>query len=70
MISRRKLTDAEYTNDLTLIANTPAQTEYLLHSQEQQAGGIYLYINVNKEGFMYFKLEGNISTQSGVCGCV
>ena len=42
-------------DDLTLLANTPAQTKSLLHSLQQAAGGIGLYVNANKTEFMYFK---------------
>ena len=42
------ITDADYTDDLVLLANTPAQAKSLLHSLEQAAGGIYLYVNINK----------------------
>ena len=34
------ITDADYADDIELLANTPAQAESLLHSLEQTAGGI------------------------------
>ena len=37
-----------------LLANTPAQTESLLHSLERAAGGIGFYINVDKTEYMCF----------------
>ena len=47
--SKRYLTDtiidADYADYLTLLTNTPAQTESLLHSQEQPTKGIGLYVN-------------------------
>ena len=46
----RKLTDM---HDLALLANTPAQTEFLLYGQEQAAGAIWVYVNTNKTEFMY-----------------
>ena len=38
-------TNADYIDDLTLLANTSAQVESLLHSLEQAAKGISLYVN-------------------------
>ena len=48
------MTDADYTDDLVLLANTPAQTESRLYNLEQAAGSIGLYLNANKKKeFMY-----------------
>ena len=57
--------DADYPDDITVLANTPTQAESLLHSLEQAAGGIGLLVNVNKSELMYFKQEGVISIVSG-----
>ena len=35
------IADADYANDLALLADTPTQAESLLHSVEQPAGGIW-----------------------------
>ena len=35
-------------DDLAFQANTPAQAEFLLHSLEQAARGIGLYVEANK----------------------
>ena len=59
------VTDADYTNELALIANTFTQAESLLHSLDQAARGIVLYTNINKTEFVYFKQNGAISTLSG-----
>ena len=48
-----------------LLANIPAQAEFLLHSLEQAPGGIGLYINADKTEFMCFNQRGNISTLNG-----
>ena len=40
--------DANYAYDITLIANTPAQAECLMHSLEQTAKNIGLYVNSDK----------------------
>ena len=43
--SRQYPADVNYTNDLVLLVNTLAQTEFLLYSLGQAAGGIDLYVN-------------------------
>ena len=42
------ITDADYTDDLVHLANTPDQAESLLHNLEEAAGGICLYMNAAK----------------------
>ena len=51
------ITDADYRDDLALLANTSAQTESPLHSLEQTAGSIDFYVNANKTEFMCLKEE-------------
>ena len=53
--------DTDYADDIALLANSPAQTESLLHSMEQ-AGGIGLHDNADKKEYMCFNQRGNIST--------
>ena len=69
-ISRRypaqTITDADYADDIALIANTPAQAESLLHSLERAAGGIGLNINANKTEYMSFNQCGDICKLKGV----
>ena len=60
-----KLSDADYADDLELLANTPAQAESQLHIQVPAVEGIYRYMNGNKRKFMCFKQKGAISTLSG-----
>ena len=55
-------TDADYADDIGLLANTPTQAETQPHSLEQAAAGIGLYINANKMEYVYFNERGNIST--------
>ena len=55
--------DADYADDLALLTKTPTQAELLLHSLEQVAGGIGLYVKVNKTESIYLK-QGAISTLS------
>ena len=42
------ITDADYADDLALLANTSTKAESLLHNKEQAAGGIGFYMNANK----------------------
>ena len=56
--SAETITGADYADDLVLLANTPIQAESLLHSLEQAAGVIGLYMNTNKTVFMCFKQKG------------
>ena len=59
------ITDVDYTNDIALLANTPAQAESLLHSLERAAAGIGHHINADKMEYMCFNQRGDISTQNG-----
>ena len=59
----KTLTDTNYSENLAVLANTPAQAESLLHSLKQSAGSIGLYVNTNKT-ITCFK-QGVISTQRG-----
>ena len=61
----KTITDADYTNDIALLANTPNQAETLLHSLERAAAGIGLHVNAHKTEFMCFNQKGNISTLDG-----
>ena len=56
------ITDVNYADDIALVANTLGQTQSLLHSQVQAAGGIGLHVNADKTEFMYFNQRGGIST--------
>ena len=46
-------------------ANTPNQTETLLHSLERAAAGIGLYVNAHKTEYMCYNQTGDISTLDG-----
>ena len=56
------ITDVDYTDDIALLANTPAQAKSLLLSLEQAVGGIGLHVNADKTKFMCFNQRGNIFT--------
>ena len=47
MYPAQTITDAEYANDIALLANPPAQAETLLHSLERAAAGICLHFNAH-----------------------
>ena len=55
--------DADYAEDLALLANSPTQGESRLHRMKQAARGISLYVNADKTEFMCFTQEGSISTE-------
>ena len=56
------ITGTNYTDDLVLLAYTHSQAESLLHSLEQTARGIGLYMSTDKAEFMYFKEDETTST--------
>ena len=68
-ISRRypakTITDADYADDIALLANTPKRTETLQHSLERAAAGIGLHVNAHKTEYMCFNQAGDISTLDG-----
>ena len=61
----KTITDADYTDDLALLANTPNQAETLLHSLERTAAGIGLHVNAHKTEYMCYNQTGNITTLDG-----
>ena len=61
----KTITDADYANDVAILANTPNQAETLLHSLEQAAAGIGPHVNAHKTEYMCFNQKGDISTLDG-----
>ena len=61
----KTITDADYADDIALLANTPNQAETLRHSLERAAAGIGLHVNAHKTEFMCFNQKGDISTLDG-----
>ena len=61
----KTITDADYTDDIAILANTPNQAEALLHSLERAFAGICLYINAHKTEYMWNNQTGDISTLDG-----
>ena len=58
----KTITDADYADDIALLANTPAQGETLLHSLERAAASIGLHVNAHKSEYMCFNQIGDIAT--------
>ena len=42
------ITDANYADDIALLANSPTQDESLIHGSERAASGIGLLVNTDK----------------------
>ena len=61
----KTMTDADYADDIAILANTPNQAETLLHSLERAAADIGLYVNAHKTEYMCFNQAGDISTLEG-----
>ena len=58
----KTITDADYADDIALLANTPNQAETLLHSLERAAAGIGLHVNAHKTKYMCYNQTGDITT--------
>ena len=50
----KTITDANYADDIAILANAPAQAETLLHRLEWAAAGIGLHVNTHKMEYMCF----------------
>ena len=61
----KTITNANYTDDIAILANMPNQAETLLHSLERAAAGIGLYVNAHKTEYMCYNQTGDISTLDG-----
>ena len=61
----KTITDADYADDIAILANTAKQAETLLHSLERAAAGIGLHVNAHKTEYMCYNQTGNISTLEG-----
>ena len=58
----KTITVADCTDDIGLLANTPAQAKSLWHSLERAAGSIGFHVNAHKTEYMCLNQTGNIST--------
>ena len=61
----KTITDADYADDIAILANTPDQAKTLLHSLESAAAGIGLYVNAHKTEYMCYNQTGEIFTLDG-----
>ena len=61
----KTITDADYADDISILANTPNQAKTQQHSLEQVAAGISLHANAHKTEYMGFNQTGDISTRDG-----
>ena len=61
----KTITDADYADDISILANAPTQAETLLHSLERASASICLHLNAHKMEYMWFNQTGVISTQNG-----
>ena len=61
----KTITDADYADDIAILANTSKQAETLLHSLVQAAADIGLHVNAHKTEYMCFNQTGDISTLDG-----
>ena len=52
------ITDADYADDIAILANTPDQAETLLHSLERAAANIGLHVNAHKTEYMCYNQTG------------
>ena len=63
--SAKTITDADYADDIAILANTPNQAETLLHSLERIAASIGLHVNAHKTEYMCYNQAGDISALDG-----
>ena len=61
----KTISDADYADDIAILANTHNQAETLLHSLERATAGIGLHINAHKTEYMCYNQIGDISTLDG-----
>ena len=61
----KTITDADYADDLAILANTPNQAETLLHSLERAVAFIGLHVNAHKTEYMFNNQTGEISMLNG-----
>ena len=61
----KTITDADYAEDIAILANRPNQAETLLHSLEQAAAGIGFYANAHKTEYICYNQTRDISTLDG-----
>ena len=58
----KTITDANYADDIAILANTPTQAETLQHSLERATAAIGLHVNATQTEYMCFNQTGDIFT--------
>ena len=61
-IHTKKITDADYADDLALLSDNSYNTQKLLHILEKPAAFIGLHINATKTEYMSYNQNGTIET--------
>ena len=61
------VTDADYTDDIVLLANSLAQAKSLLHRLEGAAGNIGLYVNADKTEYICFNERSVVLWNWWIC---
>ena len=61
----KTITEADYADDIAILANTPIQAEVRQHTQEWAAAGTGFHVNAHKTEYMYFNETDDISTLGG-----
>ena len=61
----KTITEADYADDIAILANTHNKAEKLLHRLERAAPGIGLHVNAHKSEYMCYNQTGDISTLDG-----
>ena len=64
-VPHKNITNADYADNMAILANTANQAETLLHSLERAAAGIGFYVNAHKAEYVCFNQAGDISTPEG-----
>ena len=61
----KTITDADYADDIAILANTPNQAETQLYILERAAAGVGLHVNAHKTEYICYNQTGDISTLDG-----
>ena len=61
----KTITDADYADNIAILANIPNQAETLLHCLERAAAGIGPHVNAHKTEYICYNQTGDISTEDG-----
>ena len=65
MYHAKTINDADYADDIVILANRPDQAETLVLFLKRAAAGIDIHVNAHKTENMCFNQTGDISTLNG-----